>query len=201
MVGENGGMLAIPEGDGWEVEVLGLPRDYILEEAHALREKHGYRFEGFSDWDVSGIVERTGLSEEAAARSGDRLTTEPILWEDEDERFEEFRSQLGEVGVRILRGGHFIHLMGEADKSEGLRAVQRYFADRAPETDWMTVALGDSANDEQMLRAAELGFALPGRSGGWVRTSVLQTQRIEKAGPEGWNEAILSLRSISEDHG
>ncbi|MEP4077153.1 HAD-IIB family hydrolase [Haloferula sp.] len=194
IVAENGGLLAIPNGDDYEVRILGLSRDDILKQAHALRDEHGFKFQGFADWNPATVMEHTGLSEESAKLSGKRLTTEPILWDDSEERFDVFCGMLAESGIRALRGGHFIHLMGDADKADGLLAVLRWFAETEPETDWMTVALGDSANDEQMLHAAELAFVLPGRRGGWIKGSCLQTRRVGKSGPQGWNEAILSLR-------
>ena len=51
------------------------------------------------------------------------------------------------MAVRIVRGGRFLHLMGAADKADGMAAVVQQFKEAQPEVTWVVVALGDSEND------------------------------------------------------
>ena len=58
------------------------------------------------------MVKLTGLSLEAAILAMDRTSTEPILWDDSKEHWIEFCGALEQEGIRAVRGGRFIHLMG-----------------------------------------------------------------------------------------
>ena len=82
LIAENGAIVAsppdktlLPEPDlpdtplPYGIESNGLGRAEILAIAHELREREGYKFEGFSDWTVGQVVEHTGLSAEQAERS------------------------------------------------------------------------------------------------------------------------------------
>src|SRR5690606_24979764 len=124
----------------------GINRAEILEIAHQLREREGYQFEGFSDWSVAQVIAHTGLSTEQASRSMERLGTEPILWQDTEALWERFSVALDGAGVRHVKGGRFIHLMGNTDKAMGLNRVVARYRENQPDVDWHVVALGDSPN-------------------------------------------------------
>jgi mannosyl-3-phosphoglycerate phosphatase len=57
-----------------------------------------------------------------------------------------------------------------------------------------TVALGDSPNDFSMLRKVDFPVLLgdPGRFPE-VKEELPRLRLVEKAGPRGWNEAVLEL--------
>ncbi len=204
LVAENGGVVAVPEEsglaeycggaekrDGYLLNFPGTSRERILEVAHGLRAERGYRFEGFADWPVETIVGHTGLSAEQAGLSARRVATEPIHWHDSEDRLAEFSELLGGHGIRILRGGRFLHLMGMCDKAGGLREVAKFYRLAEPGVAWTTMALGDSANDLGMLNAADIAVVIPNLHGG----PLLKPEggcifTATKAGPEGWHEAL-----------
>ena len=72
----------------------------------------GYKFEGFADWSDQELAVRSGLSITQSKLSRARLATEPISWNDTESQRLEFADQLGVLGIRMLRGGRFWHLMG-----------------------------------------------------------------------------------------
>lgn len=204
LVAENGGVLAVPTGarwaalaadapehDGWRVAVRGLPRARILEEAHGLRASRGAKFRGFADWTDAQVARATGLTEADAALARDRLATEPVRWEGTLNGWDAFARGLAEGGVRTLRGGKFVHLMGAHDKADGLREIAA--ALRETGAPWRVVALGDSPNDAAMLDAADVAVVVPHAGGPRVAVRRGDTIVASAPGPAGWNEAVLGV--------
>ncbi len=206
IVAENGGILAAPASSGLLdlnggfdrlgyhlLQIQGLSRDFILSVAHGLREKSGFRFSGFADWSDEQVAERTGLPLSNARRSKARLATEPILWEDDEPRFEEFQTSLAAEGIRALRGGRFVHLMGPVDKADGSRAALDLYRKAQPGVDWITVALGDSANDLAMLEAADIAIVIPHAEGPRIAPRAPRVEQAPFPSARGWNEALLNI--------
>lgn len=206
IVAENGGLIAIPEasglidGDvsgnrsgGYFIEINGLSRDFIVLQAHELRENYGYDFAGFSDWPASLVVERTGLSLTAAQRAKSRFATEPIIWSDTEARRAEFEASLLKKQIRVLRGGRFLHLMGMADKADGTAAALKLYQKAEPDVNWVVVALGDSANDQAMLEAADIAVVIPHEDGPHIEPHAPRVVHAPFPASKGWNAALLSI--------
>jgi mannosyl-3-phosphoglycerate phosphatase len=196
LVAENGGVLAIPDADaplGYRIECLGLSRAFILASAHRLRDQHGYDFEGFADMQPGDVMRITGLSLEAAEMAMDRQATEPILWNGSDQEWADFSAALKRDGIRAVRGGRFIHLMGPADKADGQRAALEFCQTQYPEVLWRLIALGDSPNDLGMLDTADVAVVINNPAHEIVlKPTALQCVYPSKQGPMAWNEAVLN---------
>jgi mannosyl-3-phosphoglycerate phosphatase len=201
IIAENGGLLALPESSGvascggvdYAIKVRGLARQDILEAAHGLRAREGYQFSGFADWSTAELAALTGLSTEQAEASRKRFATEPIRWEDSEPNRLRFAESLSEKGIRMLRGGRFWHLMGAADKADGVAAVRAYFEEKEPATDWRVVALGDSANDTAMLEAADIAVVIPHEDGPRIQPETARLIHAPFPVSAGWNAAVLAL--------
>lgn len=195
LVAENGGALAIPlDGGGYQVQGLGRSRDDILAVAHRLREQHHYHFTGFADMEPGEVARLTGLTSEAAVLAMDRVSTEPILWDDSAERWTKFSGALEREGIRAVRGGRFIHLMGPTDKADGMAAALTYFQSLEFSNHWTVIALGDSPNDLGMLNAADIAVVLPNPAHEeQLKPAAIRCLIPEQPGPAGWNEAVLTI--------
>lgn len=193
IVAENGAVIAIPDGSGYRVKCLGLDRATILERAHGLRAAHGYDFVGFADMNAPDLVAQTGLTEAAAKNALNRQATEPILWRGSDAEWLDFSEALSQAGVRAVRGGQFIHLMGTSDKADGQRAAKTYCESIEP-GDWRVVALGDSPNDLAMLNAADIAVVIQNPAH-QIRLNPTAPRCVypKNYGPTAWNEAMLSI--------
>ena len=214
MVAENGGVLCLPQSAEWLesiqsetnneavkyepngnywVHTPGLDRERILAVARQLRDAHGYVFEGYGDWAVEDVVEHTGLDPISAQQSLQRVATEPILWRDSEEAWVAFEKHLASEGIRVLKGGRFLHLMGEPDKADGLRSMQALYAQREPDVQWLTVALGDSENDLGMLGAADIAVVIPREDGVMLDPVAAEVIRPSGLASAGWAEAMQSI--------
>ncbi len=195
LVAENGGTLALPDGrGGYRVECLGRSRGEILSIAHQLRAAQGYDFTGFADMLPEEVMRLTGLNREAARMAMDRASTEPILWDDTQERWRAFSAALAAAGIRAVRGGRFVHLMGATDKADGMAAALTHFQAQDERTAWSVVALGDSPNDLGMLNAADIAVVIPNPAHEeTLQPTAARCVFPEQPGPSGWNEAILTI--------
>ena len=206
LVAENGGLIVVHEDAGllrkdealvrsgrYLIEVNGLSRDEILSQAHALREKFDYKFSGFADWSAEQVCEHTGLSNMMAERALERHATEPILWDDTPKRLESFTKALSAEKIRILRGGRFLHLMGMADKADGMRAALELYKKKQPDSEWVVVAVGDSANDLAMLEAADIAVVIPHADGPHIEPKAPRVIHASTPSTKGWNEALLTI--------
>jgi len=188
---ENGSAIYLPDG---ECVVFGEKRETILEMLRGLRDR--YDFEGYADWNVNGIAERTGLEPDDAARSADREFSEPLIWMGTDAEKARFCEELEEKGLNTLQGGRFLHVLGQTDKG---KAVD-FLRGRVPGKPTM-IALGDSPNDIAMLKAADIGIVIATPTG-----KILDFQsdnriiRSTLQGPEGWAETLSPLIEEFTNH-
>lgn len=207
IVAENGAFIAVPVEhplasklssdstfEGYEIKLEGLPRATILEVAQGLRHEHGYQFEGFADWTVSQLASKTALTLEAAERASQRLATEPILWTDTPERWQTFEESILQKGIQAIRGGRFIHLMGQTDKANGMLQLVKYYRSFYPKMTWTTIALGDSPNDIGMISHADIGVVIPNpHRAEPLHINAPHIIRAPHPGPVGWNSVISDL--------
>ena len=203
VVAENGGLVAIrataativPQGEpdnfGFVTQCSGMARANILKITHGLRQNEGFSFEGFADWSVEQVMDHTGLDFASAALAMERETTEPILWNGSASEMAEFVDKLKSLGIQVLRGGRFFHLMGMVDKVLGMQFVVDLYKKAEPTTDWLVVAVGDSANDKAMLEAADRAIVIPHAAGPMIQPDNFHTLVANHPGSQGWGEAIL----------
>ena len=207
-IGENGGVLAIPNShpisrqipdepnhQGYRTLTNGLSRDRILLAIATLRDEFGFRLQGFSDWSALELGQLTGLSVAQAERALRRQVSEPILWQDSPSQFVMFEREVERRGMKVIRGGRFLHLMGQTDKADAMKQLLEYYEASFPQATFTTIALGDSQNDAGMITQADFGIVIPNSK--HSETLVLEGRGkiiyAPQAGPSGWNSVVSEL--------
>jgi mannosyl-3-phosphoglycerate phosphatase len=202
---ENGGGVYFPKGghlepppeavldeDLWKWP-LGPAYKDLVHSLRAIRNELDLPLRGFSDMTLEDIADLTGLDLEFSRLAATREYDEPFVLPYDDERtLDRLHRAALRRGYQISRGGRFHHLHGAFDKGDAIgRLITRYQARFA---DMKTVALGDSPNDFSMLRKVDFPVLLgdPGRFPE-VKEELPRLRLVEKAGPRGWNEAVLEL--------
>lgn len=203
---ENGGAIYYPrgyfkKGIGWPPladsehfveELLGPGYAQIRRFIERMRRDHGYRLAGFGDLTDEEVARHTGLSPAQAALARQRQCSEPFLWQDSAQRFEAFKRKAEQAGFRILKGGRFYHLIGHSDKGKALRQLMAKYRSTWPNARFLSLALGDSPNDLDMLQAADLPILVQRPGGQYAAHPPIKNLYLARGiGPRGWNEAML----------
>lgn len=173
-------------GDSW-VQVLGLPRDELLERLAPLERQ--FRFQRLGNMPLEQFMSHTGLGMGPAQRARARQYSEPLLWDDSPDALESFSRSLSEAGLNLLQGGRFLHVLGNTDKGRALQRVRSLYPGRPP-----VLALGDSSNDIDMLRQADFAVIIRSPAHAPPDTSCLPECLVsQQPGPAGWAECVLQV--------
>lgn len=199
VVAENGAAINVPGGyfqGSTIVDSVVASREDIQSSYRRVKAALGCRCEAFFELGVSGIMEATGLSEEQAALAQARLGSEPVLWQDTETSLGEFETALGRDGLRCIRGGRFVHIMGDTDKAEAVGKLIDAYQCEWPEATITSISLGDGPNDLDMLARTDVGVIIPGKHDQpMLLDSANRIERPALQGPAGWNESIQKLLS------
>jgi mannosyl-3-phosphoglycerate phosphatase len=214
-IAENGSVVAVPEQtfpglarknplfqdqSGLLVKRLGGDRKSVLDILNHLRQTHGFSFEGFADMDPARLSQVTGLTEGQAIQAGQRLSTEPILWQDTPEQWEAFARNLSDAGLGWVQGGRFISISRPFDKKDGVACLLDLYAESTGSQPF-TIGLGDSPNDQSMLNMMDIAVVI--RSARCDQISLNRPRTVIRTtakGPEGWQEAMDMIFNTSRRH-
>lgn len=197
VVAENGAAIQVPAGYfGGELAPLpGTKTRSELQSAYeSVKREFSFQCEAFYELGVAGIIRETGLTDQQAVLANERTASEPVLWLDSDARASEFADLMRARGLRCIRGGRFMHLMGETDKAAAVKHLLAAYARKWPDRQLLSVSLGDGPNDLGMLASTDIAVIIPGKHPHPMdlesQNSVLRPTLV---GPSGWNEAMLSV--------
>ena len=204
---ENGGAIIVPQGyrphllptkswPGKSWVVLGRPYHEVIQDLRKLARSAGVSVRGFHQMTPTQVAQVTGLSSRDARFAYRREFDEPFVIQSETPaKVRALRSIAKERGLQLQRGGRFWHISRGCDKGLAVRMLAGLYAKSWADT-VRTIALGDSANDLSMLRAADTAVLIPKPNGSYDRTVLRALPRVVRAGkpgPEGWNQALRQV--------
>ncbi len=179
--------------DDYRVLVCGRP----IDELRAYLAHHPVPAEDLSSCSLQQAMEMTGLDEADAALAQRRDFSIPLRFAD-DYAETEFAERAQADGFGILKGGRFLHLIGETDKGQSQLRLKQLYA-RSLGTEPLLVALGDSPNDIQMLKAADIAVLVNSPSSPQCKLDHGQLIRTRQSAPEGWVEGIERALAMVDD--
>lgn len=207
-ISENGGGIFIPRdyfpfkihlsgcrvlrGGDYLVISLGAAYRDLREALAGLRER-GFVVRGFGDMSVSEVSSMTGLRRSAAVRAKERDFDEPFVFQGSKKEVAELKRRITMMGFHYTQG-EFFHIMGNSDKGRAVGILKELYKRHLKKT--VSVALGDSPNDIEMLQRADYAFVVQKGDGAHhpeVLRRVRRAVKIDAIGPEGWNMAIEKL--------
>jgi mannosyl-3-phosphoglycerate phosphatase len=160
--------------------------------AEVARRLH-IRVRSFGDMSAKDIVELTGLTRQQAQSASMREYDEPFLI-DEPGRERMLTTALRMKGFTVTRGERFFHLSRGSDKGKAARLLTEHY--RRDGGSWVTVGLGNSANDLSLLLAVDRPILIRNPDRSWDSTITQSIPGIRKTmsiGPEGWTESVEKL--------
>lgn len=187
--------------NGYWVKGFCPPREHWLAVLEEVEAEFEGEFQGFSKADIKTLIEWTGLEEDQARLASQRFYSEPVRWLGTDERASLFRQRLQQRGAKVLQGGRFMHVCGEANKGHAMTWLRDFYQQSGqamPST--KTLAIGDSHNDVDMLEAADYALVIkspvhePLSISGKVPGETLLYS--DAYGPEGWAQGVEKFLQI-----
>lgn len=204
LVVENGGALLVggepglppgwgePRQEGWRQMVLGRRYEDLAAALARLRQELNLSLRGFAEMDAAEVAQLTGLPAEEAELARAREFSEPFTLEGGEEGLRALSARAAALGLRVVRGLRFHHLMGATDKARALRLARDLYAASWGGGPIASIGLGDSPNDLLMLLNVDLPVLVRAKTGrGWEPgCDIPGLYRTALPGPAGWNEAI-----------
>ncbi len=184
---------AVPAGSPYEELEFGTPYPELRRVLTEMRTSVHPSIRGFGDMTDEEVAGLCGFSVEEARAAKEREFDEPFV-AGEGAPLEALEAAAAAAGLRIVRGGRFFHLIGANDKGRAVSALRGLY--EKAHGPFRTIGLGDSLNDEPMLRAVDVPVVVGQPGGGYDPGIDLPgLVRAPGAGPDGWREAVLGILS------
>ncbi len=206
---ENGGALYIPEDyfkqapanaslrDGFHVIEFGVPYAQLRQGLQRIEKQVGIPLRGFGDLTLEEIAQQTGLPHHEAELARRREYDEPFLIGNNTKSLEEIREAAAQLGLTVVSGGPFLHLVGGTDRGRACcLLIDLYRQERG---DVRTAALGNGWNDLPMLEAVEHPFLIQPTDGSHQNgLKVENLTHLKGTGPEAWKEGVFGLLKVND---
>lgn len=202
LIFENGGGVAWPSGalrqpgerriSGYEVTLLGGDIEDVYRALRQISRQHDFKYQTFSDLSDEQIIHITQLQAHGVELARQRLTSEPVLWQDSDEQLERFKSLVARANLSVTQGGRFLHIGHGANKARALKFLCRKICYERGERPRL-LACGDAPNDLEMINSADLALLFPGRDGRYLHDSDNKHAHAPKAGPSHWLKGVQHI--------
>jgi len=201
-ISENGGGIFIPMDyfrfeiagevrDNYIAITLGKPYSEIRNAFIEIRKRLKIKAKGFGDFSAEDVaaLARLPLSEAMLAKARD--FDEPFIFEEGENRIEEFLDAIEDAGLHWTQG-RFYHIMGDNDKGKAVKILKGFYEKEHGKI--TTIGLGDRFNDLPLLNEMDYPVLVKNEDSSYdERISLPNLIKAEGIGPEGWNEVILEL--------
>ncbi len=199
---ENGGAGYIPrdfflsqgkdpffEGEFYEIP-LGVPFEELQGFMEEFSRKYGAKFSYLHSLPVEEVAKLTGLPRALALLAKRRDWDIPFLPESEG-IIPLLEKEARARGLRLQKGGLFYHLTGDHSKASALREVLK----ASGLDDHFIIALGDSPNDLEMLRMAQVPILVSAtsESSRLMKEKIPHLRTYKEKAARGWARAVEEI--------
>lgn len=196
-IAENGAVIQLDsrwsDSEAYPRLLTGMRHEELFSVLNKLRQKFGFKFTCFADVDENTLCELTGLTRKQASLARLSEASETLIWRDSDEMMAAFRDQLAMLGLMLLQGGRFWHVLDmQAGKDKALHWLQQQFLQRDGKRR-ITIGLGDSPGDASLLDSVDFAVIVKGYSRQPLMLKNDNPQRVYRSqhyGPEGWKDGL-----------
>jgi mannosyl-3-phosphoglycerate phosphatase len=203
---ENGSGIFIPQSSRncWKVVETSQINQYHLhclgcsyikarEGLNQIAADLGEKLEGFGDFSEEEIQSLTGLPPEEAKLAKQREFTEPFITPKQiDAKIVE--DTAAKYGFRVLLGDRFFHLIdAQVGKGKAVRWLMSNYQLLAEDEKVITVGLGNSPNDLEMLEIVDIPIVIASVRGVHPGLVSRGWQVAPAPGSQGWAKAVTAI--------
>jgi len=181
------------QGDFW-VKAFSQDKAHWLSLLSQEASEFSEFFQGFSQLTTEQLAILTGLKKDQAELAKQRQYGEPLNWLGSEQMQGEFIQHINQFGANVLQGGRFLHVSGHCDKGQALRWLAMQYQHNYPGTEIITIASGDSDNDNAMLEAANVAVQIRSPVHDFPKLKRQQdVYQSHQYGPAGWAECLQKI--------
>ena len=189
-IAEDGSVIYIPKGhfkerkgklmDGYEVILLGVKYKEIKKEINKLSKK--YYIRAYCNMTAKEIGKQMGLDLKSAKLAKKRRYSETIIKADK-KALQKLKKKFN-----VVCGGKGIHIFGKkANKGKTVKILTRIYKEQGQV---VSIGIGNSYNDEAMLRAVDIAALVKNPDGSWAELKINGIYKAHETGPRGWVEVV-----------
>ncbi len=177
---------------------LGLPYRQLRQALVDFRKQYQVPITGFGDLSPDEVAELCDVPREIGPLVKQRDFDEPFLFEKSpgQRTLEKMFTHFDRLGMNIIQGGRFYHLIGKTDKGTAIAKLRQWYEEESGGSVTI-VGLGDSPNDVSLFAASDIPLLVKRHGGRYDRRvrQAIKTRLAGDIGPSGWNTAIVRLFS------
>ncbi|MGF1486881.1 MAG: HAD-IIB family hydrolase [Prochloraceae cyanobacterium] len=188
---------ALPETEAkdYYLELFGCDYPRARDGLKKVAEILGEDLRGFADLRDEEIQELTGLSLEEVKLAKAREFTEPFLTPGNIAP-EKLKEVVASLGFRVVVGDRFSHLISkDAGKGKAAKWLEKQYLLKSSANRVVTVGLGNSPNDLDLLEVVDYPIIIPGKKGPHSGLAGRGWEVASAPGSEGWAIAMAKIYS------
>ncbi len=186
---ENGAAIYFPKKSGYYIKQFGVSHKRIKSFIDTVKDRFGIL--SFYDMSIDEIIKYTKLTYSEAIMAKSREYSEVFTIKDED-GLDELRYLANKSGFKIIKGGRFYHcVFKEQDKAKALLYMINFYQKKYNQK-LTSIALGDSDNDIDMLKTADIAIVIPNKDQTIIK-NIKNASIAPYKGSKGWNESLKRI--------
>lgn len=203
---ENGGAIIVPKNyfpfnldefgletkeiDGNMTLELGKSYEQIITILNDIRNKFHIRFNCVSDFSITQLANKVGISVEGATLMASREYSETIL-EIEFVNRVELERALIERNLIMAQGTRYITVSGRHDKGCAVSILKNLFYKKYKNEKIQVIAIGDAINDITMFENVDQAFLVRNIFNQYTPMEINNLTRVKGIAQDGWKEVVL----------
>lgn len=203
---ENGGAIIVPKNyfpfnldefglgtkeiDGNMNLELGKSYEQIITILNDIRNKFHIRFNCVSDFSVTELANKVGISVEGATLMASREYSETIL-EIESVNRVELEKALTERNLIMVQGTRYITVSARHDKGCAVSILKNLFYKKYRNEKIQVIAIGDAINDITMFENVDQAFLVRNIFNQYTPMEINNLTRVKGIAQDGWKEVVL----------
>lgn len=203
---ENGGAIIVPKNyfpfnldefglgtkeiDGNMNLELGKSYEQIITILNDIRNKFHIRFNCVSDFSITELANKVGISVEGATLMASREYSETIL-EIESANRVELERALTERNLIMVQGTRYITVSARHDKGCAVSILKNLFYKKYRNEKIQVIAIGDAINDITMFENVDQAFLVRNIFNQYTPMEINNLTRVKGIAQDGWKEVVL----------
>ena len=149
----------------------------------------------FNDLDNAEKEKLSGLSRNGIKLASEREFTELIIWQSNSENLQKLKEYLESHNLTIIKGGRFHHISNNINKGEAMLRLVNEYKKHYSSTNFITIAVGDSDNDLEMLNCADYPCIVKSSDNQNFVENIKSSNLFisNRKAPDGWSECIKQV--------